>query len=98
MQELLGQQMEDGSFKVFSYRSRALQASEKNYSTYLLELSAMVFGVESNFAYLHGHFFVVRTDHQPATKIKLSNVHMRTLHRFWDDIPLFWSTRNVRII
>jgi len=50
-----------------AYASRVLSTAERNYSSYMLELSAILFGVRHFRPYLLGKRFVIRTDHKPLT-------------------------------
>ena len=52
---------------------------EKNYSAYLLELTAACFGIQYFDVYLRGVKFSLYTDHRPLEK--LGKVHTRTLNR-----------------
>jgi two-component sensor histidine kinase len=72
-------QIQDGVKKVIAYGSRGLQKHEKNYSAYLLELAAAVFGVETFHVYLWGNNFDLVMDHKPLCT--LGSVHKRTLNR-----------------
>ena len=64
---------------MIAYASRALKPFEKNYSAYLLELSAAVWAIDYWHVYLTGRKFTLYTDHQPLTH--LSSIHKRTLNR-----------------
>jgi hypothetical protein len=72
-------QEQDGEEKVIAYASRGLKTHEKNYSAYLLELTAAVFGIEHFDVYLRGRRFALYTDHKPLEK--LNAVHKKTLNR-----------------
>lgn len=77
---ILLQENEKGDKRVVSYASRVLKEAERNYSAYLLEMQAIIFGLETNHVYLHGQaHFVVLTDHKPLEK--LDKVHTKTLNR-----------------
>jgi len=76
---ILAQKDENGNFRVISYGSRQLVKHEKNYSPYLLEMAAAVWGMEFYDEYLRGRRFVVLTDHKPLEK--LSHLHTKTLNR-----------------
>ena len=58
---------------------KRIKDHEKNYSAYLLEMAAAVFGIEHFDVYLRGKKFVLYTDHKPLEK--LSAVHTKTLNR-----------------
>jgi transposase InsO family protein len=72
-------QEQDGEERVIAYASRGLKTHEKNYSAYLLELTAAVFGIEHFDVYLRGRRFALFTDHKPLEK--LNAVHKKTLNR-----------------
>ena len=62
-----------------AYASRGLSKHERNYSIYLLELTAAVFGITKFDTYLRDNHFTLYTDHRPLEK--LSKTHTRTLNR-----------------
>lgn len=68
-----------GRPKPIAYASRGLSKHERNYSAYLLELTAACFGITHFDVYLRNRSFVLYTDHKPLEK--LSKVHTRTLNR-----------------
>ena len=76
---VLSQEQGNGEERVIAYASRALKEHEKNYSAYLLEMAAAVFGIEHFDVYLKGKKFILYTDHRPLEK--LSAVHTKTLNR-----------------
>jgi len=80
----LFQTQPDGSQKPVAYASRQLQPHEKNYSPFLLELRAVVYGLESFHHHVFGKTFTVYTDHKPLTN--LSKVHSKTLNRLQEEI------------
>ena len=67
-----------GTFHVISYGSRQLVKHEKNYSPYLLEMAAAVWGMEFYDEYLRGKHFTLYTDHKPLEK--LGHLHTKTLN------------------
>jgi hypothetical protein len=69
---------EDKVWKVIAYASRPLKKHEKNYSAYLVEMAASVWGIEHFDAYLIGKQFTL-TDHRPLEH--LGSVHTKTLIR-----------------
>ena len=73
--------------RVLGYVSRTLQKHEKNYSAFLAENLAAVFGIESFSKYLTARRFVLHTDHLPMTK--LNNNQKRTLARLKDMVAQF---------
>jgi hypothetical protein len=76
---ILAQVDKDGVFYVISYASRKLQTYESNYTAFLLEMQACIFGMETFDVYLRGRPFLLFTDHKPLEK--LSKVHSKTLNR-----------------
>jgi len=50
-----------------AYASRVLSTAESNYSSYMLEMAAILFGARHFRPYLVGKAFVIRTDHKPLT-------------------------------
>jgi len=69
----------DQNFRVIAYASRKTIKHEKNYTLFLLEMHAAVWGMEHFSHYLKGRRFILFTDHKPLEK--LDKVHTRTLHR-----------------
>ena len=68
---------DDDNPRAVGYSSRGLIKHENNYSAFLLEMQALVFGFFQ--VYLTGKHFYLYTDHKPIEK--LSSVHKRTLNR-----------------
>ena len=85
---VLMQEAPDGTKGVIGYASRRLQIHERNYSPYLLELQACVYGIEYFEAYLKNRSFVLYTDHKPL--IRLSPVHEKTLNRLDEKMTHFF--------
>jgi len=73
------QKHDDGDMRVIAFASRTLKPHEKNYSAFLLEMAAAVFGIEHFHVYLYDAPFTLFMDHKPMEK--LGKVHTRTLHR-----------------
>jgi hypothetical protein len=65
--------------RVISFASRQLHPHERNYSAFLLELQACVYGIDFFSHHLRGRHFFLHTDHKPV--VKLSKVHTKTLNR-----------------
>ncbi len=76
---ILTQLDSDGKFYVIAYASRKLQKYEKNYTPFLLEMQAAIFGMETFEVNLRGRQFKLFTDHKPLEK--LGKVHTKTLNR-----------------
>jgi len=76
---ILTQQDKRGKHHVIAYASRSLMSAEKNYSPFLLEMQASVWGMNHFSAYLKGRHFTLYTDHRPLEK--LGAVHTKTLNR-----------------
>ena len=72
-------QIRDGKPRAIGFVSRKTVKHEKNYSAFLLEMAACVFGIQHFHIYLKGRKFFLYTDHRPLEK--LSKIHTRTLHR-----------------
>ena len=68
-----------GQLHVIAYASRSLTAHEKNYTPFLLEMTACTWGIDHFSVYLRGRKFTLYTDHKPLEK--LSTVHTKTLNR-----------------
>jgi len=76
---ILTQLDEHGEHQVIAYASRKLQQHEKNYTPYLIEQQACIWGIEHFSTYLIGRPFVLFTDHKPLEKLGV--VHTKTLNR-----------------
>jgi len=76
---ILTQLDDKGEHKVIAYASRKLATHEKNYTPFLLEMQASIWGMEHFFTYLKGRHFTLFTDHKPLEKLGL--VHSKTLNR-----------------
>ncbi|GJS05792.1 putative reverse transcriptase domain-containing protein [Tanacetum coccineum] len=68
--------------KVIAYASRRLKIHEKNYTTYDLELGAVVFALKMWKHYLHGMKCVVFTDHKSLQHI-LDQKELNMRQRRW---------------
>ena len=68
-----------GQLHVIAYASRSLSKHEKNYTPFLLEMTACTWGIDHFSVYLKGRKFTLYTDHKPLEK--LSTVHTKTLNR-----------------
>ena len=62
---ILSQTDENGEERVIAYASRQLLKHEKNYTPFLVEMQAMVWGMDHFDTYLRGRKFTVFTDHKP---------------------------------
>ncbi len=76
---ILTQNDKDGNFYAISFASRQLKDHEKNYSPFLLEAAAAVWGMDLFNEYLKGKCFILYTDHKPLEK--LGHLHSKTLNR-----------------
>jgi RNase H-like domain found in reverse transcriptase len=76
---ILKQIDKDGNHYAISFASRQLKDHEKNYSPFLLEAAAAVWGTEVFNEYLRGKQFILFTDHKPL--VKLGHLHTKTLNR-----------------
>jgi transposase InsO family protein len=76
---ILTQVDKDGNFHAISFASRQLKDHEVNYSPFLLEAAAAVWGMDFFNEYLKGKRFILYTDHKPLEK--LGHLHSKTLNR-----------------
>ena len=79
MGAILTQIDKQGKFYVIAYASKKLEKHEKNYTPFLLEMYAAVWGMEHFAHHLKGKRFLLFTDHKPLEK--LGKVHTKTLYR-----------------
>jgi len=84
---ILTQIDQQGQFNVVAYASIKLQKFEKNYTLFLLEMQAAIFGMETFDIHLKGCHFKLFTDHKPLEK--LGKVHTKTLNRLQQIMNLF---------
>ena len=97
-----------GRPQVIAYASKQLAKHEKNYTPFLVEMAAMIWGMEHFDTYLRGRHFTVFTDHKPLETS--GKKHERTLNRIkeafmtWDfdikykkgsEMPADFLSRNV---
>ena len=68
-----------GEERAVDYASRSLKPFEKNYSAFMLEMSAASWAMEHYNHYLYGNFFYLDCDHRPLEK--LSARQTKTLNR-----------------
>jgi hypothetical protein len=76
---ILTQVDKNGNHLAISFASRQLKDHEKNYSPFLLEAAAAVWGMEVFNEYLRGKQFILFTDHKPLEK--LGHLHTKMLNR-----------------
>jgi len=76
-----------GQHCVIAYASRKLQKHECNYTPFLLEMQAAIWGMEHFTTYLRGRKFTLITDHRPLEK--LGKVHTKTLNRLQEIMNTF---------
>ena len=72
---------------VIGYASRKLAVHEKNYTPFLLEMQAAIFGMEHFGNHLKGRHFTLFTDHKPLEK--LGKVHTKTLNRLQEIMNVY---------
>jgi RNase H-like domain found in reverse transcriptase/Reverse transcriptase (RNA-dependent DNA polymerase)/Integrase zinc binding domain len=77
---ILTQVDKDGKFYAISFASCQLKDHKKNYSPFLLEAAAAVWGMDHFNKYLKGKMFILYTDHKPLEK--LGHLHSKTMNRF----------------
>jgi hypothetical protein len=66
---ILTQMDNQGSHYAISFASRQLKDHEKNYSPFLLEAAAAVWGMDIFNEYLRGKQFILFPDHKPLEKL-----------------------------
>jgi hypothetical protein len=76
---ILTQVNKEGNVYAISFASRKLKDHEKNYSPFLLEAAAAVWGMDFFNEYLLGKQFILYTDHKPLEK--LGHLHSKMLNR-----------------
>ncbi len=76
---ILTQVDQEGNFHAISFASRQLKDHEMNYSPFLLEAAAAIWGMDFFNGYLKGKRFILYTDHKPLGK--LGHLHSKTLNR-----------------
>lgn len=88
---VLCQQQETGQFRVVGYGSRALKASEENYSTHKMEFLALYWAVTKQFHhYLYGaEKFEVTTDHNPLAYLQSTAKLDAVGHRWMADLGAY---------
>jgi transposase InsO family protein len=69
----------EGNFHAISFASRQLKDHEMNYSPFLQEAAAAVWGMDVFNEYLKGKRSILYTDHKPLEK--LGHLHSKTLNR-----------------
>lgn len=79
MGAVLSQIQDNEKEVIISYASRTLKTHEENYSPYLAEMGAAIFGIEYFHVYLIGRKFTLRMDHKPLETMK--TIHKKTLNR-----------------
>ena len=72
-------QIQNGKEVVIAYASRTMRSHERNYSPFLAEMAASLFGIDEFCNHLKGRRFTLRSDHKPLEK--LSSIHKKTLNR-----------------
>ncbi|MFN9939709.1 MAG: RNase H-like domain-containing protein [bacterium] len=76
---MLTQKDQFDNYYAISYASRQLKDHEKNYSPFLLESAAAVWGTDVFNEYLKGKKFILFTDHKPLEK--MGHLHTKTMNR-----------------
>jgi hypothetical protein len=84
---ILSQINKSGEHCVIAYASRNLKKHEKNYTPFLLEMQAAIWGMDHFSTYLKGRHFTLFSDHKPLEK--LGKVHTRTLNRLQEAMNTF---------
>jgi hypothetical protein len=76
---ILTQINKTGQHCVIAYASRKLKKQECNYTPFLLEMQAAIWGMDHFSTYLRGRKFTLITDNRPLEK--LGKVHTKMLNR-----------------
>jgi hypothetical protein len=76
---ILTQVGKEGNFYAISFASQQLKDHETNYSLFLLEAAATVWGMDFFNKNLQGKQFILYTDHKPLEK--LGHLHSKTLNQ-----------------
>jgi hypothetical protein len=76
---ILTQKDKFDNFYAISYASRQLKDHEKNYSPFLLESAAAVWGMDTFNEYLKGKQFILYLDHKPLEK--MGHLHTKMMNR-----------------
>jgi RNase H-like domain found in reverse transcriptase len=76
---ILTQVDKEGNFYAISFASRQLKDHKKNYTPFLLEAAAAVWGMDFFNENLKGKRFILYTDHKPLEK--LGHLHSKKLNR-----------------
>jgi hypothetical protein len=84
---ILMQVNQQGEHCVIAYASRKLQKHKRNYTPFLLEMQAAIWGMEHFETYPRGQKFTLYTDHRPLEK--LGKVHTKTLNRLQEAMNMF---------
>jgi Reverse transcriptase (RNA-dependent DNA polymerase)/RNase H-like domain found in reverse transcriptase len=82
---ILTQVDKEGKFHTISFASRQLKDHEMNYSPFLLEAAAAVWGMDLFNEYLKGKRFILHTDHKPLEK--LGHLHSKMLNQLQTALP-----------
>ena len=72
---------------VVSYWSRTLREHEKNYTPYMLEMTAVCCALEHFHEYVFGHKTIVYTDHRPL--LGTSNIQKKTMNRLVEKLNIY---------
>jgi hypothetical protein len=76
---ILTQKDKFDNFYAILYASRQLKDHEKNYSPFLLESAAALWGMDTFNEYRKGKQFILYTDHKPLEK--MGHLHTKTMNR-----------------
>jgi RNase H-like domain found in reverse transcriptase len=87
LRAILTQVDQDGNVHAISFSSRQLKDHEMNYSPFLLEAAAAVWGMDFFNKYLKGKRFILYTDHKPLEK--LGHLHSKMLNRLQKALPCY---------
>ena len=80
-------QVHNNEEKVVSYWSRTLREHEKNYTPYMLEMTAVCSALEHFHEYVFGHKTIVYTDHRPL--LGTSVIQKKTMNRLVEKLNIY---------
>jgi RNase H-like domain found in reverse transcriptase len=80
LRAILTQVDQHRKFYALSFASRQLKDHKKNYSPFLLDAAAAVWGMDHFNKYIKGKKFILYMDHKPLEK--LGHLHSQTMNRF----------------
>ena len=73
---ILHQQGDNNTMRIIQTGSTSISQVQRNFSVYELELTGGVFAVKKCSRYLHGHQFLIHTDHKPLVGIETKDLEV----------------------